>query len=808
MESELSNKFEMTAELSNQFEITYLIQKGTFSSVYKAFYKTNKKSCVLKIISKDHIKENLLFEYPKEKIDGILPKWLNDNIFNEIKIMCCCKSKNIVELYESFETEKYIVLVLELCDFNLQNFPKKIDIILIQKLFLDLNDALKILYERHIMHRNIKPENIYLKYENNDIIIPKLGDFGASTFYNEDQKISDHIGTLLYMAPEILNDEMYDYKCDLYSLGVVLYQLIFSQPPFYSYNEEGLLLHMKTKFILKTTGIASLDNLLKGLLEISPENRLSMKEYLNHPFFKEDLKNIKQENEKKIEENKIDENENKIEDKKIEGKQILKQKKNIIEIKSLNNPEIEEIGEKENINLLNKISTIVKNNNLFDIMQIPNGYVKNKNNKDIKISNILYYDENIGKHSNDIHTDSDYFERITSGAFILCSNIVSLKLVMEEIKDTNLKQYNTVLFNLIVTGSKFQKVMDFLIENQYEKFFQNICIYCLDFEKYSNLSIKYNKIKGIYNSPEQVMKFIEDTESDKIKEFSTTKILSYFDYTDKYYERHEKIAEFYGDLTKETYNEYYQKMKNYINSKDEKDFKIDKNILLVSFETFDISKDLENLEVIIMEYTKDTFYRDLNNWLRIFKNNKSDIYEIIAYYTARLMYSLNNYALKSNCFYKEKKVLYRGTKTTYTNLIAFERLKGKIILFSSFTSTSENIKCAKIFSNRDNSESIYKAKKYFSVIYKIKNYINNNCIPCGVNIQKVSIYDEEKEILIQPFSFYLIKKVKFNYKKYTVDIDLELIQRQEVLEEEIKKGKNVIYDKKTNLMIIDEKGKK
>ena len=140
-----------------------------------------------------------------------------------------------------------------------------------------------------------------------------------------------------------------------------------------------------------------------------------------------------------------------------------------------------------------------------------------ENSKNIKIANILYYDENIQKHLNEIHKDSDYFERKTSGTFILCTNIFSLNLVMGEIKKYNLKYDKRVLFNLIVTGSKFQKVIDILIKKKYEEYIQKICIYCMKINKYEGLKKKYNKLKGVYNSPKKVEEFIKTISSSEIK---------------------------------------------------------------------------------------------------------------------------------------------------------------------------------------------------------------------------------------------------------------------------------------------------
>jgi hypothetical protein len=373
---------------------------------------------------------------------------------------------------------------------------------------------------------------------------------------------------------------------------------------------------------------------------------------------------------------------------------------------------------------------------------------------------------------------------------------------MNEIRKYNLKYDKRVLFNLIVTGSQFQKVMDNLENKKYENFIQNICIYCINIQKYKDLKNKYNKLIGVYNTQKQVEEFIETVSSTETREFPTLKIVNYNDYKEKYHDRHEKISEFYGDLTKETYNEYISKIEKYIDLKDPNDLRKNKKVILDSLKTFDISKDLDTLDkLVIKEYTKNTFHGDLNNWLRILD---CVAYEAISYFTSRLMYSLNNYAQKSDHFFKKKQILYRGAKTNYINLLPFERLKGKIILLTSFTSSSENLSVAIQFSGREKAKEIFKEYNKFSVIYKITNNVIDDCIPCGIDIQAESYFTSEKEILFQPFTFYLVKNFDFNFKKCTADIELETISKKEILEEKIKYGKKVIYDQKLNLLFIDK----
>ena len=90
-------------------------------------------------------------------------------------------------------------------------------------------------------------------------------------------------------------------------------------------------------------------------------------------------------------------------------------------------------------------------------------------------------------------------------------------------------------------------------------------------------------------------------------------------------------------------------------------------------------------------------------------DSKMNSYEPIAYFTARLMYSLNKYAEKNKKFLTEdKKELHRGIKLSYSNLLPYERAKGKIILLSAFTSTSENEGLAKRWAGRNDTLKLYK----------------------------------------------------------------------------------------------------
>ena len=107
--------------------------------------------------------------------------------------------------------------------------------------------------------------------------------------------------------------------------------------------------------------------------------------------------------------------------------------------------------------------------------------------------------------------------------------------------------------------------MNYLEQDQdFKKCILKACIFCLNLKKYAPLKDKYEILKGVYNKQFQVVNFIEENSSNEIKPFPLTKLLRYEDYQKKYKSRHFTISQFYGNLTKELYKKYYEKMKSLI----------------------------------------------------------------------------------------------------------------------------------------------------------------------------------------------------------------------------------------------------
>jgi len=181
---------------------------------------------------------------------------------------------------------------------------------------------------------------------------------------------------------------------------------------------------------------------------------------------------------------------------------------------------------------------IIEEKKIPDIMSLSKGITEFKEKQ--KFNNIIYYDEN-PNYVNSVHMDSDYFDKITSGAFILCRNLDSLNLikkevikkysdddrVKKEITKKNCKE-NNIIFNLIVTGSSCEKIINYLQkDNKFDSCITNICIYCMKPEKYQYLKEKYSKNHDdIYNKRKDVVNFINKNSREDINPFPITKLIT------------------------------------------------------------------------------------------------------------------------------------------------------------------------------------------------------------------------------------------------------------------------------------------
>ena len=235
-----------------KYEIIETIKDNLYTSVYKVKTLENSdnypKYVAIKKIKKEKIKEEMRLSKVKMKITEEEFRPEIEKFNKEIQNMEKCYCENSVKIYDYYDSEKEFIIVMELCDETLYDVlcrkpknisfsPQEIRIILLQ-----LNKVFKLMDKNKIAHRDIKLNNILVKYENKDKNQFKIliSDYGVSNqIFSITQQLMTHAGTLLIMAPEILNDEPYNNKCDLWSLGVNIYLLYTKEYPYSSPVEKG-----------------------------------------------------------------------------------------------------------------------------------------------------------------------------------------------------------------------------------------------------------------------------------------------------------------------------------------------------------------------------------------------------------------------------------------------------------------------------------------------------------------------------------------------------------------------------------------
>jgi serine/threonine protein kinase len=276
-----------------------LINFGAYGQVFKI---KDKK------VNTEYVLKKLLKSAPNNQNNGTDAESFDKEIDNLKRL----KGNNIINIidYYSDKKDKFFYIILEKMDGDLNQMLKekhnKMSSNMIRKIFKQLNSALNIMIKEKRCHRDLKPENILYSYTNNDKsdFIIKLGDFGLATDLYLTR--STNAGTPIFKAPEIGFKNYYADKCDLYSIGVILYMLKTGEIIFKGNNLEDIITNKKFGNLKKTKNNKiiedddNLNDLINKLVVNDPNERLNWNDYFNHPFFKEN------EEIKKIEKSKIE----------------------------------------------------------------------------------------------------------------------------------------------------------------------------------------------------------------------------------------------------------------------------------------------------------------------------------------------------------------------------------------------------------------------------------------------------------------------------------------------------------------------
>lgn len=248
------------------------IGKGAFSKIYKGI--SNNKEVAIKIIKKKNIKNEKLIK-------------------REIQVLQQLNHENVIQLLDVMTTNNRYYLIFNFCKYgDLKNYiyneNTNMNETEIQALMIQLQSGLQYLYTQNIVHRDLKPQNILVTDEH----IIKISDFGFAKIYKDNTMTQTVCGSPLYMAPEILHYKKYTQLADLWSVGVILYEILFKVTPIkgnnlyelvsnikkYNYKNDPLLLNQSiwSEPVIK---------LIKQLLEKNPKKRITWELFFNHEWF-------------------------------------------------------------------------------------------------------------------------------------------------------------------------------------------------------------------------------------------------------------------------------------------------------------------------------------------------------------------------------------------------------------------------------------------------------------------------------------------------------------------------------------------
>ena len=305
------------------YEKLQFLGEGSFGSVYKVKRKNSGQREIIRALK----------EISKEKM--CLNEENSEEIRNEISVLKSLDHPNIMKIYEFYEDKENMYLITEFCGGDAANIQDKYGVLpefLVKYIMYQVFMAVAFFHANKIVHTDIKRENIAFFYrdekkdkkevedflqkffEDKEITEElcdasglenlsedalkvakelsnfdvKILDFGSAKKRNRN-KLSGITGTVYYCSPEIVNDK-YDFECDEWACGVMMYILLVNEPPFQGESEEEIFSKiLKDEPNLDINPLKDIsDNckdLIKKLLEKDAKKRIKAREALKHPFF-------------------------------------------------------------------------------------------------------------------------------------------------------------------------------------------------------------------------------------------------------------------------------------------------------------------------------------------------------------------------------------------------------------------------------------------------------------------------------------------------------------------------------------------
>ena len=367
------------------FEKEREIGKGGFGLVWKVIHKKTQKVYCIKVIEKK----------------GIIEQKLVPQMNREIEIMYILNNPHCLRLKNHFEDDNNFYLVMPLASkgqlYRVLKKFRKFDERTAAQILRETISALQYLhsFKPPIIHRDIKPENLLLN-EGGRVL---LADYGWSNFNVEGDVRKTFCGTPEYIAPEMLMKKGHDTRVDIWSIGILMFELLSGYSPFVAKSNQELYQNLRKLKIQWPKDMPPLaKNLISKILKLNPLDRPSFDEILNHQWFK-NTKMIKP-----LLENKMKNNKDLLAFHMMNGcnDELLEKINNLLKLsgKEADNTNaksiVENAHEKEEVT---KKKNIVKN--IQNIQKEAAPQIQNQKLKNISNNNPLYIENNTLRKEND-----------------------------------------------------------------------------------------------------------------------------------------------------------------------------------------------------------------------------------------------------------------------------------------------------------------------------------------------------------------------------------------------------------------------
>ncbi|XP_055049850.1 serine/threonine-protein kinase BRSK1 isoform X4 [Misgurnus anguillicaudatus] len=258
------------AQYVGPYRLEKTLGKGQTGLVKLGVHCITGQKVAIKIVNREKLSESVLMKVERE-----------------IAILKLIEHPHVLKLYDVYENNKYLYLVLEhvsggeLFDYLVKKgrlTPKEA-----RKFFRQIISALDFCHSHSICHRDLKPENLLLDEKNNI----RIADFGMASLQVGDSLLETSCGSPHYACPEVIRGEKYDgRRADVWSCGVILFALLVGALPFDHDNLRQLLEKVKSGVFHMPHFIPpDCQALLRGMIEVNPEKRLTLEEIQKHPWY-------------------------------------------------------------------------------------------------------------------------------------------------------------------------------------------------------------------------------------------------------------------------------------------------------------------------------------------------------------------------------------------------------------------------------------------------------------------------------------------------------------------------------------------